>query len=143
MLRSDDHSRVSTVHTSFATPPARTSAFHFGCVSQTISELGKDWRRPFTAGNAWTMSPKELKRTTRNFASAMRRLAHSLQQLARRMVFRVAHNRYANAQAVGHRTLRDGFRGVVGALRVDLGPQLHEQLFHIGLIENHHVIHRS
>src|ERR1700756_5549145 len=96
--RSEAQSRVSTVHVSSARLLARINASHLGCVNQTISAFGNDLRSPLTAGNACTMSPSEPRRTTRNRGSAIWRLAHNLQQLARRMILGIADNRHADAQ---------------------------------------------
>src|SRR5437870_7178072 len=100
-LRTFDQFLVSTVHTSVASPDVFTRNSHLGCVSQTTSEFGKELRSPLTAGNACTMSPSEPSLTTRILGSAMPRLAHTLQQLSRRMLLGVANNRHANAQLLG------------------------------------------
>src|ERR1043165_9722 len=102
-----------------------------------ISECAKDRRNPLTAGKAWTMSPSEPRRTTRNFGSAMRRLAHGLQEISGRVVFRIADNGYADPQPLGDGALRHGFSAVVCALGVDVRPQFAEQVFDVWLVENH------
>ena len=57
------------------------------------------------------------------------------------MVFGVADDGYADAEAGGDGAFGDGVGGVVRALGVDVGAQFFEQLFYIGLGENHNVVH--
>jgi len=56
------------------------------------------------------------------------------------MIFRIADDRDADAQTGGDGALGDGFRGVVGAFRVDVGLQFFEEFFDVGLGENYDVV---
>src|SRR5579863_5986450 len=87
-----------------------------GWVSQMISARGKELRRPATAGKVWTMSPREPRRTTRKRGSDMRGLADGIEKRARGVVFGVADDGYADAEAGGDGALGDGVGGVVCAL---------------------------
>src|SRR5882724_6619767 len=140
VLRTFDQFLVSTVHTSVASPDVFTRNSHLGCVTQMISEFGKELRSPLTAGKECTMSPSEPSRTTRILGSAMLRLAHSLQQLSRRMLLGIADNRHANAQLLGSGPLRNRVRSVVRSLRVHVRSQFSKQRVHIRLGKNHYVI---
>src|SRR5713101_3522300 len=99
--RKDSYERVSVSQISFANSLLSTSSFQRGWVSQTISALGNDSRRPATAGKVWTISPREPRRTTRKRGSGMRRLANGLQQLSRGVILWVTHNSHANAKPFG------------------------------------------
>src|SRR5215467_3888815 len=143
MALSAVQSRVSTVHTSFARSLERTSACHFGCVTQMISAFVKDSRRAATAGNVCTISPSEPSRMTRNFWSAMGRLTHAPQELTRRVVLGVAHDRYANSQPVGGRSLRHALGRVVGSFCMYVRSQLLEQRFDIRLRKDHDIVDRT
>src|SRR5258708_13583497 len=105
MLRTFDQFLVSTVQTSVANALVFTRNSHLGWVSQMISAFGNDVRSPLTAGNACTISPREPRRTTRNLGSVMPSLARGLQQFARGMFLRIAHNRQVNSHAVPIRFL--------------------------------------
>src|SRR5258707_12353186 len=97
MLRTFDQFLVSTVQTSVANPLVFTRNSHLGCVSQMISAFGNDVRSPLTAGNACTISPREPRRTPRNLGSVMPSLGRSLQQFARGMFLRIAHDHRAHS----------------------------------------------
>src|SRR5258707_10375014 len=96
MPRTFDQFRVSTVHTFVASSLVCTRNSHLGWVNQMISAFGNDILSPLTAGNACTISPSEPRRTSKNLGSVMQRLAHSLQQFARGVVFRITNDRHAN-----------------------------------------------
>src|SRR5438309_6167958 len=100
--RKDSYERVSVSQIPVASALLSTRSFQRGWVSQTISAFGKDSRRAATAGKACTISPSELRRTTRNLGSAMRRLADGFEKIARRVIFGITHNGYADAQPRGH-----------------------------------------
>src|SRR5580700_1237357 len=133
-------SRESTGQISVARPLLATRFTQRGCVSQMISARGNEWRRPATAGKVWTMSPREPRRTTRKRGSDMRGLADGVKKRARGMVFRIADDGYADAEAGGDGALRDRVGGVVGAFGVDVGAQFFEKFFDIGLGENYNVV---
>src|SRR5882762_4580040 len=141
--RSDDSERVSAAQTSVASALLSTRSFQRGWVSQTISAFGKDSRRAATAGKACTISPSELRRTTRNFGSAMRRLADGFEKIARRVILGITHNGYADAQPRGHSAFRHTFHRVVRAFRVNVRPQLFQEYFHIDFGEEHDVVYAA
>src|SRR5271167_5247485 len=97
ILRSECIERVSVAHTCETRVLRSTKSFQRGCVSQTISAVGKVSRSAATAGKVWTMSPSEPRRKTRKRGSGMRRLADGFKKIARGMIFGVAHdgNTYA------------------------------------------------
>src|SRR5882724_1744415 len=133
-------SRESTGQISEARPLLATRFTQRGWVSQIISARWKDWRRPATAGKVWTMSPKEPRRTTRKRGSDMRSLADGVEKRARGMVFGVADDRDADAEACGRGALGDGVGGVVGAFGVDVGAEFFENFFDVGFRENQDVV---
>src|SRR6266446_10659161 len=108
------------VQTSDVSALLSTRGFQRGCVTQTSSEFGKELRRLATAGNAWTISPREPSRTTKRRGSGMRDLANGVEQISRRVVFGIADDGHADAQAGRCGPLGNGFRGVVGAFRVNV-----------------------
>jgi len=57
------------------------------------------------------------------------------------MVFGVADDGYANAEARGYGALGDGVSCVVRAFRVDVGAQFLEKSFDVGLGKNYDVVH--
>ena len=59
------------------------------------------------------------------------------------MVFRITDNGHANAEPCSRSALWNGFRGVVGTFRVDVGPQLFEESFYSGFRKQHYIIHRT
>src|SRR5258708_3356446 len=133
--------RESTGQISEARPLLATRFTQRGWVSQTISARGKELRRPETAGNVWTMAPREPRRTTRKRGSDMRGLADRIEKRARGMVFGVADDGYADAEASRDGSLGDGVEGVVGAFGVDVGAQFFEEVFYVGFGENYDVVH--
>src|SRR6184192_1369150 len=106
--RKDLYERVSVSQISVAISLLSTSAFQRGCVSQTISAFGNDSRRPATAGNVCTISPREPRRTTKKRGSGMRRLANGIQKFAGRVILWVTHDGHADAQPLGGGTFRHG-----------------------------------
>src|SRR5580704_1261023 len=136
VLRTLARSRESTGQISVARPLLATRFTQRGCASQMISARGNEWRRPATAGKVWTMSPREPRRTTRKRGSDMRGLADDIDQIARGMVFGIADDSYADAEAGGDGAFRDGVGGVVGSFGVDVGPQFFKKFFDVGLGEN-------
>src|SRR6266404_2616114 len=121
MFRTEDKVRVSTVHTSDGKSLVCTKKDHRGCVSQTILARGKDSRNAATAGKVWLMSPSDPSRTTRKRGSGMRYLAGRVDKFTSRVIFSVAHNRYANAQSGRGRPLGNVFEGVIGSLGMNVG----------------------
>src|SRR5206468_13043097 len=95
--RKDLYERVSGSQISVAISLLSTSAFQRGCVSQTISAFGNDSRRPATAGNVWTMSPREPRRTTRKRGSRMRGLANGFEEFSRGVILGVTHDDHTDA----------------------------------------------
>jgi hypothetical protein len=71
----------------------------------------------------------------------MRSLADGIEKGASGVVFGIADDGYADAEAGGDGALGDGVGGVVGAFGVDVGAQFFEQLFNIGFGENHDVVY--
>src|SRR5260370_6240099 len=141
--RKDRRERVSVSHISVARSLLSTSASQRGCVSQTISAVGNDSRRPATAGKVWTMSPRDPRRTTRKRCSGMRRLANRLYKFASGVILGVANNRHSDAEPDGNGAFRHGVGGVVGAFGVNIGAKLFQEGFHVGVIEEHGGIHAS
>src|SRR5882724_3013390 len=133
-------SRESTGQISEARPLLATRFTQRGCASQMISAGGKDWRSPATAGKVWTMSPREPRRTTRKRGSDMRGLADGVEKRARGMVFGIADDRDADAEAAGRGAFGDGAGGVVGAFGVDVGAEFFEEFFYVGFGENQDVV---
>src|SRR5258706_9528417 len=105
--------RESTGQIWVARPLLATRFTQRGCVSQMISARGNELRKPETAGNVWTISPREPRRTARKRGSDMRGLADGIEKRARGMVFGVADNGYADAEA-GRDGPRRGRGGGVG-----------------------------
>src|SRR6267142_5561511 len=132
--------RESTGHIWVARPLLATRFTQRGCVSQMISARGNELRKPETAGNVWTISPREPRRTTRKRGSDMRGLANGVEKRARGMVFGIADDGDADAEACGRGALGDGVGGVVGAFGVDVGPEFFEEVFYGGVGENQDVI---
>src|SRR5580704_5305398 len=139
--RKEAKERVSTAQISVAKELLCTRGFQRGWVSQTISALGKDSRSPATAGNVWTISPREPSRTTRKRCSDMRCLADGFEKLARRVILAVADNRHPDTELRRGGTLRNGIRRVVCALGMDIGAQYFQKRFHVGFGEEHDVIY--
>src|SRR5690348_8194386 len=106
--RMDAKDRVSTVQICDARSLVSTRSFHRWCVSQTISELGNVTRSAATAGNVWTMSPSEPRRTTRKRGSLMRSLANRFEQFARGVILGVANNGDADSEARCDIAFRNG-----------------------------------
>src|SRR6266849_2637557 len=141
--RNDDIARVSTAQTSDARRLLWTRNAQRGCVSQTIRADGKDWRNAATAGKAWMTSPSEPSRTTRKRGSGMRRLAHGIEEVARRMILGVADDSYADTEARRRRPLRDGRGGVIRSLGMNVRPQVLQKGFHIRLAEEENIVDSS
>jgi len=59
------------------------------------------------------------------------------------MIFGIADDGYADAEAGGDGALGDGVGGVVCALGVDVGAQVFEKCFDVGFGENHDVVYVS
>ena len=57
------------------------------------------------------------------------------------MIFGVANDGDADAEAVGDGAFRNGAGGVVGALGVDVGAQLLQEAFDVGFGKDDDVIH--
>src|ERR1700746_2584698 len=131
MLRMFDQFLVSTLQICVANPAVFIKNSHFGCVSQMISAFGKDVRRPLTAGNACTMSPREPRRTTRNLGSVMPSPARSQQQFARGVPLRIADNPHTNSQSVRSSLFWHGVRSIVSTFRVYMREQFREQHFYV------------
>src|SRR5277367_1138617 len=108
-LRREATARVSMVRTSVARVLLSTRNFHRGWVIQVISAAGNDSRNAATAGKVCTMSPREPSRRTRKRGSDMRGLANGIEEIARRVIFRIADNGDADAEARGGGALGYGF----------------------------------
>src|SRR5882762_10210640 len=133
--------RESTGQTWVARPLLATRFTQRGCVSQMISARGNELRKPETAGNVWTISPREPRRTARKRGSDMRGLADGIEKRARGMVLGVADDGYADAEAGRDGSLGDGVGGVVGAFGVDVGTEFFEEFFDVEFGENYDVVH--
>src|SRR5258708_16139820 len=107
--------RESTDQTWVARPLLATRFTQRGCVSQMISARGNELRKPETAGNVWTMSPREPRRTARKRGSDMRGLADGVEKRAGGMAFRVADDGPADAQPGPLTPLRAAARGFSAA----------------------------
>src|SRR5580700_9815023 len=140
ILRRDGMERVSVAQTCVARVLLSTKSFQRGCVSQTISAFGKISRNAATAGKVCTMSPSEPRRRTRKRGSGMRSLADGFKKIARGMIFGIANDGNPNAETRGSGALRHGFRGVVGSLGMNVGPELIEQRLDAQFAEENHVI---
>jgi len=103
-----------------ARPLLATRFTQRGGVSQMISARGNELRKPETAGNVWTISPREARRTAGN-ASDMRGLEDGTRSDARGVVFGVADDGYAVRAAGRDGSLGDGVGGVVVPLAVPSG----------------------
>src|SRR5258705_10653389 len=75
--------RESTGQIWVARPLLATRFTQRGCVSQTISARGNELRKPETAGNGWTISPREPRRTARKRGSDMRGMADGIEKATR------------------------------------------------------------
>src|SRR5262245_40968814 len=117
----DDNERVSVVHTCEQSPLLSTSDFQRGCVSHTISALQKVDRSAATAGNVWTISPREPSRKTRKRGLAIWGLAHRVEESARGVIFWIPYNRDADAQPQSGSAFRNACERIVCALRVYVG----------------------
>src|SRR5271154_3970153 len=135
--------RVSVAHISVASPLLATRDSQRGCVSQVIWLPGKVWRSADTAGNVWTMSPRDPRRTMRNRGSAILILANIFQQRARGMIFSVAHDRHADTKSRGGGAFGNTFRRVVRAFGVDVRTQFFEQAVDVRFRENNYVVHAA
>src|ERR1051325_2362351 len=124
--QTDANSLVSTSQISVASSLPSTNAFQRGCVSQTISALGNDSRKPATAGKVWTISPSEPRRTTRKRGSLMRYLADGVEERLSGMILGIANDSHANAKPLCGGAFRHGICRVVGTFRVNVGPQFLE-----------------
>jgi hypothetical protein len=71
----------------------------------------------------------------------MRGLADGIEKRTGGMIFGVAYDGYANAEAGGDGTFGDGVGGVVGAFGVDVGAQFFEKFFDVRLGEDHDVVY--
>src|ERR1700730_11412941 len=89
------------------------------------------------------MSPSELRRTTRNFGSGMRRLANRLEKIARRVILGVTNNSDANAKAGCDSSFGNGLCRVIRALGMDVGTRLFEERFDVGFNKKHDVIYAA
>ncbi len=89
------------------------------------------------------MSPREPRRTTRKRLSGMRSLANGIEQCASGVFLGVANDGNANAQTIRNGAFGNGFGSVVGALGVDVGKKLFQELFDIGLGEDEDIVDRA
>src|ERR1700730_7468665 len=139
-LRKEDSSRVSMVRTSEARALLSTRSLQRGWVSHTISAPGNVSRSAATAGKVCTISPRDPRRRTRKRGSGMRRLANGIEEIACGMIFRIANNRNADAEARGGSALGHGFDRVVGTFGVDIRAKKLQQGFHVGFVKENDVI---
>src|SRR5579883_662660 len=86
------------------------------------------------------MSPSEPRRTTRKRGSGMRHLADRVEERAGGVVFGIADDGDANAEAISDGAFGHGFGSVVGALDVDAGTKFLEEPFDVRLGEDDDVI---
>src|SRR5580704_14912885 len=140
ILRSERIERVSVAQTCEARPLLSTKSFHRGCVSQTISALGKVSRNAETAGNVCTMSPSEPRRKTKKRGSAMRSLANGFKKIACGVILWIADDSNADAQTRGSGALWHGFSGIVGSFGVNVWKKGFEQRLDAWLAKENHVI---
>src|SRR5579863_7058826 len=131
MARTLERSRESTDQISVARALLATSSVQRGCVSQTISASGKEARRAATAGKVCTISPREPRRTTRKRGSGMRFLANGGEEGTGGVVFGVANDGDADAEASGDGAFGNGVGGVVSALGVDVGTKFFKKFFDV------------
>src|SRR5882724_2164964 len=141
--RTEGIARDSMVRTSEARALLSTRDFQRGCVSQTISAAGKASRSAATAGKVWTMSPSEPRRRTRKRGSDMRSLADVVEEIAGGVIFGVAHDGDADAEAGCGGALGYSFGGVVGAFGVDVGTEEFEERFDVGFAKEEHKVDRA
>src|SRR5579862_6581 len=133
--RTEANDRVSTVQICDARPLVPTSNFQRGCVSHAISAFGNVARKAATAGNVWTMSPSEPRRTTKKRGSVMRRLADRFEQFASGVILGVANDGDADSEARRNIALGDSIRRIVSAFGMDIGTQILKEPFDVGLSE--------
>ena len=131
MRRTEARSRESTGQISVARPLLATKSTQRGCVSQTISALGNDARKPATAGKVCTISPREPRRTTTKRGSAMGAFADGVEKGAGGMVFGIAYDGYTDAEPIGDGAFGNSFGGVVGAFGVNVRSKLLKQLLDV------------
>src|SRR5258708_7008208 len=129
--------RESTGQIWVARPLLATRFTQRGCVSQMISARGNELRKPETAGNVWTISPREPRRTARKRGSDMRGLADSIEKRARGMVFGVADDGYADAEAGRGGALRGGGGRGGGSLGGGRGEQIFAEVLDVEFGENY------
>jgi hypothetical protein len=73
----------------------------------------------------------------------MRGLADGIEKRAGGMVFGIAYDGDADAEAGGDGAFGNGVGGVVGAFGVDVGAQIFEKFFDVGFGKNHDVVGRA
>jgi hypothetical protein len=86
------------------------------------------------------MSPREPSRKTRKRGSGMRSLADGFEEAAGGVIFGVADDGYAYAEAGGGGALWNGVGGVVGAFGVHVWAEGFEERLDVGLAEEDHVV---
>src|SRR6476646_9103305 len=143
VLRSEGIDRVSTAHTCETKPLLSTRSFQRGCVSQTISALGRVCRSAETAGRVCTISPSEPRRTTRKRGSGMRSLAHGFEEIARGVIFWIADDGNLDAKTRGGGAFRHSFDSVVSSFGMNVRAKLFEQRLNARLTKQHDVIDSS
>src|SRR5579863_8463990 len=89
----------------------------FALTSQSMRADGNARRSAAATGMAWTMSPNALRRTRRNRDNLLTDL---LQQIARGVTFRIAHDGGPAAICLHDAALGDGVDGVIGAFAVNI-----------------------
>src|SRR5229473_3819341 len=89
------------------------------------------------------MSPSEPSRTTRKRGSGMRRLAHGVEKVVRRVILGVAHDRHADTESRRRRTLRDSLGGVIRSFGVNVRAQILQKRFYVRLAEEENIVDRS
>src|ERR1700733_250592 len=87
------------------------------------------------------ISPRDPRRTMRKRRSAIGALANAREQITGRMMLGVADYRDADTEPLRLTAFRHRVRIVVGSLGVDVGADVLQERFDVGLIENNDEIH--
>src|SRR4029077_12648124 len=100
---------------------------HFRSTAQSIRASENVSRSAAAAGRACTLTPSEPRRTSRNRRSDIVVLAHTREQVARRMPLGVADDCNADPEQACELTLRDSSDRVVSALGMNVGLQFTQE----------------
>src|SRR5579863_1192645 len=110
-------------------------------MTQSICARRKVSRNAANTGSAEITSPMELSRTMRNRSSDTWFSTHAREHFARGITFGTAYNSNTNAQLPGNLAFRHGLGCVIRSLCMNIGPQISQKRFDIGLIKDNDVIH--